>query len=100
MPKKPKPKAKPKLLTVKQAADVMMMTPGGVYAAILDNRLPATRTKEGRRVRVRVLKSDAQKFLRDKIAWYKAEAARQERLRTGKLTDEEFIQRMWDNDPD
>jgi len=89
-------KSKPKLLTVNQAAGVMMMTPGGVYTAIRDARLPAKRTKEGGRVRWIVQRSDAERFLREKIAWFKAE----ERRKSGKLTDEEFIQRMWDNDPD
>ena len=71
----------------------MQMTPGGVYAAIRDQRLPAHRDKHGR---VTVRRRDAEQFLRAKLAWLDKTA----RFARGELTEDEWLQRMWDNDPD
>jgi hypothetical protein len=81
------------ILTVAEAAVIMQMTTAGVYAAIRDQRLPARRNRKGR---IEVKRKDAERFIREKIEWWE----RTERWKRGELTDDEWVQRMWDNDPD
>ena len=88
-----KRKPKKQLLTVAEAAVIVQMTTGGVYAAIRDQRLPARRNRKGR---IEIKRSDAERFIREKIEWWE----RTERWKRGEFTDEEWYQRMVDNDPD
>jgi hypothetical protein len=94
---KPKRTAKPKrpalprgILTVAEAAEVMWMTPGGVYSAIRRGDVPAKRI-DGLWTIARV---DAKKHLKDKIEWFKRTDPNRP------LTEQEFLQRLWDSDPD
>ena len=77
-------------MSVRQAAEMLVMTTGGVYHALRAGRLPGKRVN-GRWTVARV---DVREF----------ERAREEFLRKSDpsyvMTDEEFIQMLWDNDPD
>ncbi len=87
MPRKPPPK----MITVSQAAKLIHMTTGGIYAAIKRGDIPATR-KPGQQIMVKRadVKEHRRRFL--------------EFLRQSKkpkvLTEEEFIRQLWENDPD
>ena len=81
-------------LTVAQAAKLIGMTPNGVYTAIKARRIPASKV----RGQIVVARADAREYRRKTIAWYRE--ALKARNPNRKLTDEEFLQRLWDNDPD
>jgi excisionase family DNA binding protein len=77
-------------LTVSQAADQLQMTPGGVYAAIRRGDLPAKRIAG----RIAVARADVRAFHHAKLEWLRLSDPNRP------LTDEEFLQRLWDSDPD
>jgi excisionase family DNA binding protein len=81
-------KPAPAKMSVTQAARFMKMTRQGIYQAIRRGSLPGKKVKD----RWIVARADLE-------AWKRAnkEAARPKNRR---LTDEEFLQRLWDSDPD
>jgi hypothetical protein len=88
MPKKPAPSR----LTVAEAARAVKMTPMGIYQAIWRGALRARRVKG----LVTVTRADLKAY-RAAIRAAMREAKKPKRTR---LTDEEFLQRLWDTDPD
>jgi excisionase family DNA binding protein len=84
-----------KKMTAREAARVMKITPGGIYAAIKRGRLPSSKKVKDRWV---VTRADLDAWKRQINEWAKEmrKAARKNR----RLTDEEFLQRLWDSDPD
>ena len=80
------------LLTVPQAAALIGMTPGGMYQLIQRGELAVKRRKP----QIIVEAKAARAYRKSVIDYFKNKA----RIAAGRLTDEEFIQRMWDNDPD
>lgn len=89
---RPKPKLAPGQITVAQAAKLLKMTTSGVYAAIKKKAIEAKRTKAG----VIVSRASAKQYRADTLKYFRDA----DRRKAGKLTDEEFLQQMWDNDPD
>ena len=85
-----KPTRTQQTLSVAEAAKLVAMTPQGIYAAIKRGDLRATRGRE--RITVR----------RDHVLRYRAlmDEATKPRPKNQPLTDEEFLQRLWDSDPD
>ena len=77
-------------LSVAEAAKLVHMTPGGIYAAIKRGDLVATRGPE----RITVKRAHVLKFRRD------MDEALKPIDKNRPLTDEEFLQRLWDSDPD
>ena len=91
----PKPKAKAKLpkgmVSVAQAAELMKMTRQGVYATINRGELKAKRT-DGRMLIARADITAHQKWLE--------ELYNRPKVSEIHVSDEEFLRRMWDSDPD
>jgi hypothetical protein len=77
-------------LSVAEAAKLVHMTPGGIYAAIKRGDLVATRGP----ARITVKRAHVLKFRRD------MDEALRRMDKNRPLTDEEFLQRLWDSDPD
>ena len=94
------PRAKRKLaagkITAADAAKVLHITTSGVYAALKRGDIKGGRTKDGKRVVVWIDRQSAKDYRAATLKWLKDSA----RIKAGRLTDAEFIQRMWDNDPD
>jgi hypothetical protein len=80
----------PPILSVREAAELIIMTPGGVYAAIKRGDLAGKRV-DGR---WQVARADAREYLRKRIEFYRKTDPNRP------LTDEEFMQQLWDSDPD
>jgi hypothetical protein len=78
------------MLTVAQAAERLQMPPGGVYAAIRLGDLAAPQIAG----RIGVARSAVREFERAKLEWLRLSDPNRP------LTDEEFVQRLWDSDPD
>jgi hypothetical protein len=77
---------------VREAADYLNMTTGGVYQAVKRGDITAIpKTKPKRLVRATVIA-----HLENTLEYL----AYMERKKTGRLTDDEFIQALWDSDPD
>lgn len=77
-------------LSVAEAAELLGMTTQGIYAAIKRGDIPVTRGPK----RMTVKRAHVLRFRREMDAWL----APQPKNRV--LTDEEFLQRLWDSDPD
>lgn len=77
-------------MTVPDAAEFLYMTPSGVGSAIKRGDLTATRIGG----RVFVSRDTVKAFHKRRMDFYFPKPKTQKQL------DEEFIQRMWDNDPD
>ena len=88
----PTPKLPKGYISVPAAARSIRYTSQGIYAAIKRGDISSLR--KGRRVWVRG--AEVREYRRKIEQWFRDQA----RIRAGRLTDEEFIQRMWDNDPD
>lgn len=88
----PKPGTPPRgpILTVRQAAELIGMTPGGIYGVIKRGDVPSKRI-DGL---ITVRRADIRAYQRAVIEWMKQNDPNRP------LTDEEFIQRLWDSDPD
>jgi len=78
-----------KKLTVAQAAKLLGMTRQGVYLAIKHQRLVASRTGG----QISIDRASVREYRR-----WQREALRPAKPR--KLTDAEFLQHLWDSDPD
>lgn len=80
------------LVTVAQGAKVLGYTTSGIYAAILRGDIPVKR-----RSPQIILERKQLHAYRQRIIDYWKE---RERIKSGNLTEEEFLQALWDSDPD
>jgi excisionase family DNA binding protein len=78
------------LLSVREAADLLQMTPSGVYAAIKRGDIPAKRTNG----RLTVKRADVRRYERELVRFLNESDPNRP------LTDDEFLQCLWDSDPD
>ncbi len=92
VPRKPKQRGS-RIVTVAQAAKTIGASTGTVYNWLRLGHVPFQLDERGRKImRYADLKKHVAKLRHEYREW--------QRIKAGKLTDEEFIQRMWDNDPD
>lgn len=80
------------LVTVAQAAKILKITPSGVYAALKRGDIPVKRREPQIILERKHVRAYRQRFL----DWLK----NYERIKAGRLTEQEFLQRLWDSDPD
>ncbi len=97
---KPKTKTKGKakrkkvpagLVTARQASELLKMTPAGVYTAIKRGEFPVTKV-DGQ---IYLSRRDVMEGRQERIDFYNR--PKPDPLN---LTDEEFLRRLWESDPD
>lgn len=89
---KRKVKKAPKgLVSAREASEILKMTPTGVYAAIKRGEFPVTKI-DGQ---IFLSRRDVMEGLQERIDFYT-----RPKPDPMNLTDDEFLQRLWDSDPD
>lgn len=81
------------ILTLAEAAAWLGSSVGMIYGWVKRGHVKSRRDKRGRHL-IRYV--DLKKYI-DQLIFEERERIR---IKEGRLTDEEFIQRLWDNDPD